>query len=807
MSYTFYTGRAFGTHKNCLLASTPVQVLVVSLFDIYMSSRIVFEKLFNLAISRFPRASDSDEDILQRYIVNSQWENSRGEVLGDLKGNNRQARPAGIPKKPSEPKMSVLSIRQKKQLEVVSDGCGRVGTATALMTAVTYGNVETVKFLLDTGLAGNLDLKNELGFTALIQAVYKGFEDIGIMLVDAGCNMDTHTDDGCNALIKSCNMGRVRLGLHLIAKGAAVDEKSKNGNTGLMKACEKGHYELAEALVNAKATINFNSGDGCCPLIRATNYGHHDIVVLLLEHGANINIKSLRGGNTALIKAADKGFFETAQLLVDKGINLDIANNSGETAIVFAVKNGHYDIADMLAARQKLNLSMRGYSLIEQNLLKAVKAGDEKTAVVLISNGANLEVGYEDGCNPLIKSSNFGYEKIALALIDNGADVNRVSRNGNSALMKAVEHGFINIAKALVNRKACLDVHSNDGCCPLIRASNYVHENCVRLLVESGCDINIKSKSGNTALHKAAEKGSLEICKFLMANDIVTNHKNNKGETPFSLAQIKGHSAVVALFREHDAQKIRKINSLTLQASRAESSRHMKSGSNSQFSMRIASKDRASRKSVAYGSNSSLVSTREKYDEEDEEDEEHHGPGSRQSSFADMHKIGSIGSIHGATRQKSIGIIVGDVERHDSHGTIGNHSSRGRFHHHGSKGSIMSHRGRGAHKIKCSNNSLRELNFCDQGLWDSINCGDEETAVDLIEIEGADVNLKYEDGSCPLVMSCERGFSKIVDALIQNGVDVNRVDKAGCNGEYVIMSLFIFTFSFQCNSTNSMIYS
>ena len=79
------------------------------------------------------------------------------------------------------------------------------------------------------------------------------------------------------------------------------------GNTGLMKAAEFGYYEIAEALVKKGADVNVHNKDGCCPLVRSSNYGHYDVVLLLLDNGADINIKSLGGGNTALIKAAEKG--------------------------------------------------------------------------------------------------------------------------------------------------------------------------------------------------------------------------------------------------------------------------------------------------------------------------------------------------------------------------------------------------------------------------------------------------------------------------------------------------------------------
>jgi ankyrin repeat protein len=40
--------------------------------------------------------------------------------------------------------------------------------------------------------------------------------------------------------------------------------------------------------------------------VRAANYNHLDIVKLIVEAGVDINIKSLKGGNTALMKGIYK---------------------------------------------------------------------------------------------------------------------------------------------------------------------------------------------------------------------------------------------------------------------------------------------------------------------------------------------------------------------------------------------------------------------------------------------------------------------------------------------------------------------
>jgi len=69
-------------------------------------------------------------------------------------------------------------------------------------------------------------------------------------------------------------------------------------------------------------------------------------------------------------------------------------------------------------------------------LLLAVQMGDCETAVDFINEGADLNLKYLDGCNPLVKSADYGYVDIVDALVQNGMDINVRSKSGNTALMK-----------------------------------------------------------------------------------------------------------------------------------------------------------------------------------------------------------------------------------------------------------------------------------------------------------------------------------------------------------------------------------
>jgi uncharacterized protein len=50
---------------------------------------------------------------------------------------------------------------------------------------------------------------------------------------------------------------------------------------------------------------------------------------LLVEAGANVNVRSKGGGNTALMKACEKGYYDIAEYLVMRGANMDLHSKDG----------------------------------------------------------------------------------------------------------------------------------------------------------------------------------------------------------------------------------------------------------------------------------------------------------------------------------------------------------------------------------------------------------------------------------------------------------------------------------------------
>ena len=79
----------------------------------------------------------------------------------------------------------------------------------------------------------------------------------------------------------------------------------------------------------------------------AAGNGHLSATQALLAAGANIELTD-QAGKTALMWAAYTGKFETLELLLSKGAKVDAHDLFGETAVTIAAGKGHDIVVERL---------------------------------------------------------------------------------------------------------------------------------------------------------------------------------------------------------------------------------------------------------------------------------------------------------------------------------------------------------------------------------------------------------------------------------------------------------------------------
>jgi ankyrin repeat protein len=135
----------------------------------------------------------------------------------------------------------------------------------------------------------------------------------------------------------------------LNARDVDLEAKSFNGDNALMIACYSQNKAAVEALLAKGAEVN---RPDWTPLHYAAAVGNNQIVQILLDKSAYIDAES-PNKTTPIMMAARGGHIMTVKLLLDEGADVTLKNELGMSAIDFAEKHGHKDIAEGLRSRLK----------------------------------------------------------------------------------------------------------------------------------------------------------------------------------------------------------------------------------------------------------------------------------------------------------------------------------------------------------------------------------------------------------------------------------------------------------------------
>ena len=150
---------------------------------------------------------------------------------------------------------------------------------TPLLIAVSFGNLELVKFLLKHNSNPNVEVDD--GYTCILSAIESEMDESTMIVAE------------------------------LIKAGADIHGIGINGWTPLHMAVARGQIEKAILLINAGADVNRRKEiDGSeTPLMEAADIGHLSMVRLLLASGANPSMRDTMDNRTSLeiAKNAAKG--------------------------------------------------------------------------------------------------------------------------------------------------------------------------------------------------------------------------------------------------------------------------------------------------------------------------------------------------------------------------------------------------------------------------------------------------------------------------------------------------------------------
>jgi ankyrin repeat protein len=180
----------------------------------------------------------------------------------------------------------------------------------------------------------------------------------------------------------------------------------------------------------------------------------------LLQSGVDINIQHPTSGTTVLMIASSYYYYDDiVEYLIRKGAKLDLQDNEGKTALLWAASN----------------------SL--------------PNAKILVANGAKINVAANDGMTPFLQATlGVSSGKVPIELCDllrkKGANINaaltKKSAKGWNALHYAAINGDSELVKYLIKYGANVNKSTGEGSTPLYLAKLGNHDDVISVLKKAG---------------------------------------------------------------------------------------------------------------------------------------------------------------------------------------------------------------------------------------------------------------------------------------------------------------------------------
>ena len=304
---------------------------------------------------------------------------------------------------------------------------------------------------------------------------------------------------------------------------------------------ESPEVKVAEAM---KKDANINSfmtidGKQLSQFMVACLRGNIDLVKALLKvSGMKVDLQNDEGSN-ALMYASAHGHTEIAKLILNTCPHLNqVADKKGLTPLMIATCSGHTETTTLLIQNQAhVNMQDdKGWS----PLMFACNNGHTEIASILLQNGARVNMDIK-GWSPLMFACDKRQARTVSLLLKNGACANMNNTNGLTSLMLACYNGDIDIASLLLQNHASVNMQNNMGLSPLIFASMYGRTEIVILLLNNGAHVNMQSREGMSSLMLASDNGHSEVALHLLQNGAQVNLQDNKGSSSLMCATKMGH--------------------------------------------------------------------------------------------------------------------------------------------------------------------------------------------------------------------------------------------------------------------------
>lgn len=438
------------------------------------------------------------------------------------------ATPNELPDKLEYLLMQAISSHHKLVIDFLVDHGAKSNDLT-LHNCVNTGN----KLLVLSQLRAEPDLeaKNELSRTPLIQATVRGFAEIASVLIDAGADVNKRDNIGMSSLDYAILEGDIKI-IRLLLRANAranIPDGTYKLEPVFLALCHGSNRAAVIKLLIMKyiSLLNRQNKNGLTPLAVATKLGQSAVVdVLLGQESIIVNPRDKTTKQTPLHLAARKGDARVAASLLAKRASVDAKDYNNQTPLYLACEQGHVNCVHAILDQGKPNKKEK-YNLLALRVA-ICSYGQTYDEIVELLTEYGIFPTREFAHDPEILHASVknGYMKIVLTLLQFGANVDNM-KDGRTLLHNAVLGNQENIVKLLINRGADINAKCALGKTPLYYSEERSYNAITKQLLDNSTDI----RDENQLLHKAVGENKLNECKSMLRHSDL-NAYDDSGKSP-----------------------------------------------------------------------------------------------------------------------------------------------------------------------------------------------------------------------------------------------------------------------------------
>ena len=273
--------------------------------------------------------------------------------------------------------------------------------------------------------------------------------------------------------------------------------------------------------------------------------GHLELCEILLEtYNLDIHLAN-ESGLTALHYAVGKGNFNLFQYLLQNGNDLSGKTKDKRSSLHIAAVNGHADLCERLLETYNLDIHLAdddGKTVLHY----AAESGNWYLFQYLIRKGSDVSSETKDKQNSLHIAAAKGHADLCKKLLEiYNLDILLTDDNGWAVLYNAAESKNLDLFQYLLRKGSNAFSKTKDKQNSLHIAAVNGHADLCKILLEIyNLDILLTDDDGWTVLHHAAQSGNLHLFQYLIGKGSDVSSKTKDKQNSLHIAAMNGHAGL-----------------------------------------------------------------------------------------------------------------------------------------------------------------------------------------------------------------------------------------------------------------------